>query len=528
MPDELDDNLVIVRRVNQSIGQNNTDEADSIGDDRVELAQNCTVSKKGLIKTRLGATQVADDVGNAKIDGVGVFKKEGSTAEMHMVTGGVWYRRQAGDTTWTSTQTGLSVGARVKFVQAGNLLFMSNGIDNVMTWNGTTVTDEGNTNVDPPKFIDAVYHKNRLFTILDSTINYSDVLGPQTFDRAANGVKPQSQSGSSLVAIEEMSLSNSPGLVVFKGNSSFFLDTSNSTPSNWSFPVIDPIHGCVATHSVSYLGSSALQGGIAYLSKEGASDGANIYRVRSVQLTSNNTVVPGPILSRDIDTTLSALNDSKVSDSACIFFDNKYILAVPSSSSAYNDTICVLDFNISNPSEQDFKWQVFTGWNAAMFAIFDENNASSLYYGEHSADSIVLKAFNGNTDNGTAIVTKITGRAEDFGVPEANKTAKWVEVYFRGTDTSLATVRVIFDDGSPSVLGTVSLTSSGPTLAIDLPFNLAAADRIVAKFPGIDTQISRNFQIEVEHTSGTGGDTMQYLGYTLAAYIENVSYGETK
>src|SRR5205085_503491 len=99
------------------------------------------------------------------------------------------------------------------------------------------------------------------------------------------------------------------------------------------------------------------------------------------------------------------------------------------------------------------------------FDIFEESSIEALYYGNAGANSIVLKAYAGTSDNGALITSKVTGRAEDGDVPEINKVWEFVEVFFRATDDSEATIRAIFDDGAPNDLGTVVLEAEDvPTL----------------------------------------------------------------
>ncbi len=523
MPDVLDDKIAIVlRRKKFSVGQNDVDESDAIGEDRVVLAQNLSVNKSGCLHTRPGATLVADDQGAHAIDGLAHFYPEGGAKTQLMEANGTIYTRVAGGN-WTSSKTGLTGGRPAVYLVAGKRIYRSNGVDNVWSWDGSTWTDEGNTNTDPIKFEFGIYHQNR--AVLGSTANsqivISDALDAQTYDRAVNVHKPNDQDNGTGRALVELPLTTKPAFLYFKDNASFLIDSSDSTLANWKIVVVDPIHGTVATRSVTAIGSGPLQGGVLYLSREGSENGQNKYRVRSIVKSGNDAVAPGPIVSLDL--SLNDLNDSQVDKCAAYFFNNKYILAYPSGSSSFNDKIAVLDFDVSHPENEDYKWQVFTGWNAAVFDIFEEDSVEYLYFGEASADSIVLQAFNGTTDNGVSIKTKITGRAEDGEFPEINKTWEFVEVFFKSTDESLATVRAIFDDGAPTDLGTVQLAGSGPSLPVNLPFDLAGQDIIKKKFP-IDTQIARTVQIEVEHDSGTDGNKMEFIGYVLTGWAENLSF----
>jgi hypothetical protein len=208
---------------------------------------------------------------------------------------------------------------------------------------------------------------------------------------------------------------------------------------------------------------------------------------------------------------------------AAYFHNNKYLLAFPSASATYNDTVAILDFTISSVGDEKFRWSIISGWNPAIFDSFEESSIESLYFGDASANSQVFKGFSGTSDNSTAIDAKVTGRAEDGDFPELNKVWEFVEVYFESTDSSVATVRAIFDNGSPQTLGTVTLSASGPNLPINLPFNLNNPARVVQKFP-LDTQICRNVSIEVENNNLD--KTMTYLGYVLAGWAENLSFRE--
>ena len=522
MPDILDDRVeIVLRRLKVPIGQNDKDEPDAIGLQRAKLVQNAIITKSGVISTRPGSTLVADDKGANAIDGLSHFNVEGGSNFQVMEANGTVYHRTAGNN-WTTSKTGLTGGIPAVHIIAGKKLFRSNGIDNVFTWDGSTWTDEGNGNTDPPRFHFGIYHQNRLIVGRndDSLVHFSDVLATQTFDRSANVHKPSDQDNGTGRALIELPLTTNNAFIYFKDNASYLFDSSSTTPADWKIVVVDLIHGLAATRAVVAIGSGPLQGGILYLSREGSETAVNRYLIRSIIKSGNDAVAPGRIVSNDL--ILNDINPSQVHKAVATFFNNKFMLAYASGSSSFNNKIVVLDLDVSIPDDQDYKWQEYTGWNAAIFATFIESSVEYLYFGEASADSIVLQAYNGTSDNGTSIVTKVTGRAEDGDFPEINKTWEFIEVFFRSTDDSLATVRVIFDDGTATELGTVNLLGSGPTLPINLPFNLSAAARIKAKFP-LDTQISRTAQIEVEH-SGSNNTKMDYLGYVLIGWAENLSF----
>lgn len=526
MPDIPDDSIeIVVRRLKQAVGHNDKDQSDSIDQDQGVLVKNVIATRKGKLKTRSGCTAVADDKGSTRIDSLGHLYIQGGDKIQTMFTNGIWYARVAGVSTWSSIKTGLTIGQLAAQLTAGGKIYLSDGTNNVWSYNGSVVADQGNTNTSFPKFKFGIYHQNRAIvgTDTNSIFYVSDPLAVETWDRAAVAFKVSDQDNGVGKALVELALLNNTAFLYFKDNSVYTVDTSSTTIANWTKTVLDPIHGCVATRTAIPIGSGELLGGVLYLSKDTSENGENKYAIRSVKRTIYGSHVPGPIMSDDIETILNSMNP--VYDQFCCakFHNNKFMIAFPSSSSVYNDTIAVLDFNISNIGEGKFKWSIITGWNPAIFDDFNENDLNSLYFGDASANSQVFKAFSGTSDNGTAIDAKVTGRAEDGDFPEINKTFEFVEVFFDATDESLATVRAIFDDGDPQTLGTVSLQSSGPNLPIALPFDLQSQARLSQKFP-LDNGIARNVTIEVEND--TLDKSMEYLGYVLTGWAENLSFRE--
>lgn len=524
--DLTDDRLpVVIRRIKQAVGQNDKDEPDAIGENQAVLLQNVTVSRKGRILTRYGTAVVANTPASVSPDGLGHLYPQGGTKIQLMLANGVWYKRASGDVSWTSIKTGLASGARSPHITGNGYVFTCDQSNNVQSYDGTTEADEGSGNTAFPKFSFGIFHQNRFIVGIDtdSLLYYGDVLA-KTFDRTTNILKVGDKDNGLNKACVDMPLLTNNAFLWLKSNSVYSVDSSDATPANWKRVVIDPAHGCVATRTAVGLGSGSLLGGALYLSRETSENGKNYYRVRSVQRTLYGTHAPGPICSYDIENTLNSMNPLYDAGCAAYFMNNKYILAFPSASATYNDTIAVLDFTVSDPQEGIFSWQIYTGWKAALFDIFEESSVEYLYFADASANSRVLKCFTGSADNSVAVDAKITGRAEDGGYPENNKTFEYVEVFFDATDAGPVTVRAIFDNGAAQTLGTVVPQASGPNLPINLPFNLTATARISAKFP-LDTYgICRNVSIEVE--DAVLNSQMAYLGYILAGWVENLSFRE--
>lgn len=518
----LDDEPLVIGRLYFTAGQNSKGLPNAIDLDEVVSLQNATLARPGVRTTRTGSTLIANDVGSTTILGLANFYREGGTKYLTMVAGSTWYQ-WSGSGSWTSIVATLSSGLETNFIVAANRIFLMNGTDNVQSWDGSTLTDEGNSGTSFPKSRFAIYHQNRVIASGNVTnrsyVWYSAVLNPQSWDRAANALKVSDQDNEEVTALVNFSKSDNPGFVVFKTRSTYFVDTSNATPSNWSIIPIDPAHGCYATRTAIAIGSSSdLGGDVIYLSREGEK-----YRVRSLIRTISDSIGTGGILSNAIEDVLDDVSDPNMTKACAFYFDNKYFLSFPSGSSSFNDTICVLDLSVSDPSQGKWKWSVWKGINASVFSLYEQSSVERLYFGNASADSIVLR-LSGTSDNGTAIEFIEEGRREDFEYPELRKSGEHVEVYFLSTETSTATVSVSLDGAGYTTLGTVNLTSGGPALPINLPFFLGGLSIITKKFAFDNLGPWRTIQVKVTHN--TLDTTVSYLGYTIAAFPIPLELGD--
>lgn len=514
----LNENPTLVKRFYLPIGQNSKDFASAIDFDEVASLQNADTTSRAIRKTRPGYTLIANDVGATRIVGLGRFFIEGGTKYLLMVTDNDVYSWPASGN-WTAL-TGFTPTADLltNIVVAGNIAFFLNGTDNAYsTSNGTTLTDEGNTNTDVPKSRFGIYHQNMLIvsgnTTNKSYVWPSSVLAVQTFDRSGRVIKVADQDGDENTAMVDLSLTTTPGFIVFKGSSTFFVDTSagGASVGSWGIIRIDPIHGCVGPRAAATVGSSRINGDCVFLSKEGTK-----YRLRSLQRTVNDAVGTGGILSAAIEDVLSDVNDTIMDDAIVFYFDERIFLCIPSGASSYLDTVCVLDLRNSDATSGKWKWSVWTGMNVGALATYEESSVENLYFGEGSADSKVYRALSGTTDNGTAIDFVEESRREDFGFPELDKIFQFVEVEVLGTDDGAeATIYAQVDGDGYSSLGTMDLVSSGPHLPIALPFQLVAQNKIRKIFQLDNLGIGRDIQIKVESS-----DRIELLGYTLMAFLE--------
>lgn len=518
MPDVLDDDILIQRRLKVPIRLNDFDEPGSIAADEVAVLDNAVLNRLGRRDKRAGISQIADDLGSNFIQGLAPYYKEGdSTLRLIMVTGGVLHD-WTGTGNWSAAlASGLNATDRFTILTALDLSFIIGPNDNVRTYDGTTVTDEGNTNTDPPRGRMAITIQNRLLISgADSNrswVFFSDSLAPQTFDRTANAIKIEDADNQINRAMVEYSLTDTQGFVVFKDSSYHFVDVTAGFGSAKVFKMNSNV-GCIASRSAVRVGDDIL-----WLSREGTK-----YRVRSLRRTQQDKLTTFGVVSDAVENELSDINDAHAAKAAAIFFDNKYILAFPTGSSTTNDRIVVLDLKESNRQTGQFSWSVWKGWAPAVFAPYIVSSAEGLYYGEASADSVVFEALTGNSDNATGITYTEEGRREDFDLPEDDKVFRWVEVFFLATDDTEVTISAQIEGLGYTELGTVNLSGTGPVLPINLPFTLSGQAKRRKKFPLDALGPGRDCQIKVEQSDDS--TDLTYLGYIMSANQEDASLGD--
>lgn len=511
---QLDDQPLIIRRLRASRGQNSQDEPDSIGLDEVASLQNADISSRGISATRPGTTLIANTPAATAVLGLQHFYPEGGTKQLLMVAGATLYNWTASGN-WNSLYASLTTGLRTNILIGGKKALLLNGTDDPPYYDGATVTAGGSANTDPPKAKFGIYHQNRALLAGNTTnrsyIWYSAALNILSFVRDTNAIKISDQDNDELTALVDLSLTTTPGFIAFKTRSTHFVDSSDASPANWSVIPIDPVHGCFATRTAIAIGGSVLGGDVVYLSREGTH-----YRLRSLRRTVNDALETGGILSEGIEDILDDVADSHMANAAAYYFDEKIFLSIPSGSSSTQDTVCVLDLHASDPASNKWKWTVWKGITADVFAIFQESNVEYLYYGNAGANARVFRMLSGTSDNNSAIEFIEESRREDFGLPELLKNGEFVEFHFNSTDDTEVTLEASIDGGEYTTIGTVNVGGSGPTLPVNLPFNLSGQSRIKEKVPIDDLGPFRDIQFRVSHSDLDTG--IEYLGYIAAAF----------
>jgi len=402
---------------------------------------NADLSAVGRIKKRLGDVSVLNDLGSNPI----VFLRylEAPSVANRMVH--VWNKRIYKHTSpltesgnWTDIDstdrfTADTFSTTVAMVMAK--MFVSNGTDNVFSYNGTGITDEADTNTDPPKGKASAGFQNRLWMANTDTnpdyVWYSDALDPQTFNRSTNVFKVGA--GGETTKITNLVPAAQNVLNIFKEDSIYELLIQGSSASYWNLRLVESKNGCVALDCAKYY-----NGVIYYLAR----DGVRTYPAQNALPLSHNN-----------KTLFDSINWTYINRARMEIFNNKLYLSLPVDSDTYPTRVAVLDFTTGG-------WQNYTGLNVGCWGIHEEGNKEYLMYGDAN-DGKVYRMHKSTqfNDDATAINFKIETRALNFGFPFNYKVGGEFELEISSSTGNTVTVSAAIDGGSYASLGTCTATT---------------------------------------------------------------------
>ena len=196
-----DDKPISVNIPDSSGGVNTRQHETEIKDTEMTVGYNIDISTIGKKKKRLGINTVLNDLGSTPILDLAYMKAPNVDERMVHVwdkrvyketdpiaTSGNWTDIHGGDLLTTNLTT-------TRMCVTGDLCFITNGTDNVFSYNGTSMTDEGDNtaNANPPAGKVITYFLNRLWIANTSAepdhVFYSNSLAPQTFAQSTQVFK---------------------------------------------------------------------------------------------------------------------------------------------------------------------------------------------------------------------------------------------------------------------------------------------------------------------------------------------------
>jgi hypothetical protein len=423
---------------------------------------NVEYDEGGVVRKRFGYTTVAPALTAAR--GLGFYYTE-TIRHLCTVDNGT-FKYYTGSGSWTSVATiTFTAATDTAFSQARNKFFIWNGTDGGATWDGTTLSRPGTM----PKAKFAVYFQNKHIASgvpgQPSRLYISNIADATDFTVTTGGTQPQPDSTNDT----ENGNPNVPGATVFAGTPALteanVIDVRKNdgdkitglgifqnsvivfkeraiyqmTFDSSGNPSVVPI--TYATGCVSHNSIVSVENDLYFLSRQGVrviGNEANYY-----------TAIRTNVLSIRIQPIVDSINKNYYYRANGQYFDNKYILGVPTGSSSIDRCIVY-----------DRRFQAFTLWKSfnaqAMVKYIDSLNAEYLYFLDDAGTQVYQRASGTYADNGSAIEAWVTGKAQDLGNPDITKFwVDWRPIFRR--IAGRVTLTIYQDDGQ--TVGTATIGS---------------------------------------------------------------------
>ena len=403
-------------------------------------AQNIVIDDGDLAVTP-GYTKYVATALTSGIKTLMVFYKNNAdgtqTKVLLAATSNTIYKWNTTTSAWDSIKTGLT-GGQFDFInyQTGmtDLIIAGNGKDNSMKWDGTTATFVDLLGT-PPKFSSIALHHERVWVTgikdLPNRIYRSNEFNPEDWDVNVDGGAgyfefPTWDNG---VCIGVSIIQDE--IVLFKNKSIFRI--TGTYPGEYDYYHVFSTTGVIAERTIANDKSMAF-----FLAKDG------IYTYNGTSTT---------LISYPIKDVIATMNNNYADKATAVFFNNKYILAIPTGSSTVNDT--VIEYDLINQNfivKKGININTFLDYNDKLLFANDNLISGNSYVYEYNA---------GTTFNGTSIEAFWETPDTDWDAPNGKKICTYI--YFTGKGTGDIKVDAIFLDSSGNWVPksiTKTLTSS--------------------------------------------------------------------
>lgn len=498
-------------------GMNDRDHPSSLQPNQFVYAENIETRESGLYKTRRGSNTAIVSAG-ALPQGLFYFEPSAGNGFFVQVNEGKVWKSAAAVGPWSRVDASVTfsnTSVQVGFAVLNNVLYIHAGAsDNVRSWDGSALvlTDEGNTNTDPPRSSLAIEQSGRIcagdtdVTATSDQIAFSDIDDGHTYNRTSNIQNVPTNGTEPLTALATY---RKQEILAWTRSSTQYFDISGSTISNFTRTTLDPVIGTVSPLSVVVIGEDAF-----FLSTD--------RQVRTIKRTVQDLAygVSLPVTTL-VPNLMARINATYSYKAASIYFDNYYLLAVPIDNSTTNNAVIVFDM-LHQQQISSGAVPVCVGvWKnirAQQWAVTNFSGKQELYYLD-SMDGTVHKMFTLESDDGTSIVDLVQTRAANWDTPRNDKTIHDGEIALEDTYGTISIDYAKDDQVFTSLISSLSIGTGNPTLPVSLPFTLGSGG-VLFNIPlcFYRTGRSRNWSFQITHTNGV----INMKAATLAGIIESV------
>ena len=338
--------------------------------------------------------------------------------------------------------------------------------------NGSGATATATVSAPPQGLQTIVNSGNRLFGVGTgqdrNTLYASDILDPSVWD-SANSVIINGDDGDEITAITQYYENR---IIVFKRRRIFqvTIPPDMTSAADWTISIISNNIGCVA-------GATAIQvnSDIFFLSDDG---------IRSlVRSASDDFTSVGLPISEVVKDVIQEINTAEIGICTAAYYDNRYLLAIPTAANDFNDTILVYNTILGafegtwTPKVMQFALTNFQdeGLRLMMKLTTGQINKYSGYKTPAQTTLADYVDF-GVQSNGTSVgtfdyISSVRTRDMDFSDPFAQKHGSYFEVIFDDSFSNSANIAIQrdIDTGDIDVQPNLNIASTVLVLPFVLP-----------------------------------------------------------
>lgn len=406
-------------------GLNTIASNNDIADNQLADAMNVNFDAQGAVVKRQGFQKIPGGaVASSAVMSLIPFTPSAGTASVVASYGTslVALDPVTGGTMPKTLKTGLT-GSGLRFTGAmlSNKLYLGNGVDANLRWDGTTMQAQA-TSPAPCKYL--VTHAGRMYMAGDaqnpnrlyfSNIDNADDWTDPTY---AGFIDIDTNDGDIIMGLATLM----DTLVIFKRDDIYQL--RGTGPSGTSAYDLVPMHVGVGT--VSHFSVQNVENNLVFLHDTGVWSFNGVH----VQIISEQ-IAPSIVGGRGLPGVgMHAATGSAVSAN----FDHKYWLSVPLSGGAQNIRTFVWDWLLNAWTQYDFG-------RASLAVIAAAATQPSVLWGGSSA-GVVYQEQTGDADDGAAIDAYFVTKAFDFGYPEHYKRWKRLFAYAEASASTPVTTEL--------------------------------------------------------------------------------------
>ena len=502
--------IPLVRR-DMSLGQNTRLQATVLPENAAVELTNVDITIPGQRQKRKGSVLIGGDIGDTQFEALHNYTIQGATDQLIGYTGtsvrawsgtGNWAAAYKDDFTAAQTDIGI-ISAKESGLSPDDIILVSNGTDNVFRFDSEgNEQDLGDTNTSPPKSTVMAWHNNRVWSLKDDLLYFSDAYDDDysgAFDRSTNTFR--------IPVGEERFLATTRDLgIIVGGKNAIWSLSPSATPSSSDQPEsLVEFVGCVSKNGWAYIGDD-----IYFFAQDG---------LRGLKRTVQDKLQTGSSfpISFPLKDDFEQISWANIDKLSMKFFDNKLFICVPTGATTFSTWIYY-------PAYDSFT--ILDGWDPTCMETYEISGEDRMFYGA-SGDGTVYRGWYGFTDegttttNGTAIEYTEISREEDFGNPISPKGGGELEIEALavGDDNSIL-VEARTNGGNYVTLGTLDLQSEDtPTLPVALPFTLTASFVVRGKFHLDELGPFRTLQYRLTN-SDKNTSTISIFGVNLVTFQE--------